>query len=350
MIAMQHQLGAIAISAWVVARPLHWARAFSTPAGDAMNEAAGCKCAALVTAHRWLNWAFCCALCCLLLSGEGCSRVSPPEPNARRIVSLSPALTETMFALGVDPEVVGVSDFCHAPPAVETRPRVGTIFSPKFEAIVQVRPTLIVAERIAGTRVEDLAKLSETATYPWLTYDDVIQSTGALGRKLGRGPAAERLIESYRSVLAIPAATLRPRVFLALAHVPGQLGEVWFIRRNSIHGRALEAVGAENAVARDIIGPPRIGLEAVIALDPEAIIVLEPVEHGHPGLLDDWRRITALQAIRQGRLALIAAPELEVPGPRIEQFVKRLRQTLRAMNPAPPKARAASQAIGGNPL
>jgi iron complex transport system substrate-binding protein len=246
-------------------------------------------------------------------------------------VSLSPALTETLFVLGFDAEVVGVSDYCHEPPAVETRPRVGTIFSPRFEAIVQTRPTLLVSERIAGTRIEDLEKLAKTETFPWLSFDDVMQSTHALGQLLDRVPAAEHLVENYQRVLDVTPVPSPPRVLLALAHVPGQLSEIWFIRRNSLHGRALEAAGATNAITRDVFGPPRVGIEEVIALDPDAIVVVEPVAEAHLELLQDWRRIAALKAVQNGRLSLIAAPELDVPGPRIVRFVSRLREAIAAM-------------------
>jgi ABC-type Fe3+-hydroxamate transport system substrate-binding protein len=276
--------------------------------------------------NAWIVLLLCTMFGCRDLTGRG--RAQRAEG---RIVSLSPALTETLFALGVGQSVVAVSDYCHEPAAVERLPRVGTIFKPRYEAVVAARPDVIVAERIDGTNVQDLEKLCATAVYRWLSYEDVVQSTRELGRRFGRASEAEALVARYETVLKVNLPEHAPRVLLAMAHVPGQLTEIWFIRRNSIHGRALEAAGASNAVAKDVAGPPRIGLEQAILLDPDEVIVLEPTEHDNPRLLEDYRRLAGLRAVRQGRLALVAAPELQVPGPRIARLVERLRAAIASL-------------------
>jgi ABC-type Fe3+-hydroxamate transport system substrate-binding protein len=295
---------------------------------------------------RWSHASALAMLCILAGCKDFASRASV-GPTEDRIVSLSPAVTETLFALGLGPKVVAVSDFCHEPATVDGLARVGTIFSPRYESVVAARPTIIVAERIDGTRVQDLERLCATATYRWLSYDDVLQSTRQLGRRFGKEPQAEQLIARYETVLQVDRDEHAPRVLLALAQVPGQLSEIWYIRRNSMHGRALEAAGATNAVARDVIGPPRIGLEQAIALDPDAVILLDPSATENPRLLEDWRRISGLRAVRRGRLAIVAAPELEVPGPRIVRLVERLRTTLARLASSNPDDRSSpGQALG----
>jgi ABC-type Fe3+-hydroxamate transport system substrate-binding protein len=268
-------------------------------------------------------------------------------PTEDRIVSLSPAVTATLFALGLGQKVVAVSDFCHEPAIVEGIPRVGTVFSPRYESVAAAHPTIIVAERIDGTRVQDFEKLCATATYRWLSYDDVLTSTRQLGQRFGRERLAEELIANYETVLRVAPNEHAPRVLLALAQVPGQLSEIWFIRRNSIHGRALEAAGATNAIARDVSGPPRIGLEQAIALDPDAVILLDPSATENPRLLEDWKRLSGLRAVQRGRLALVAAPELEVPGPRIARLIERLRKVLdRFATSSPDHRLSGGQALG----
>ena len=61
-----------------------------------------------------------------------------------RIVSLAPSVTETLFALGAGPEVVGVSQYCDYPPEVRDLPRVGSFLTPNIEAIIALRPTLVI--------------------------------------------------------------------------------------------------------------------------------------------------------------------------------------------------------------
>jgi len=263
-----------------------------------------------------------------------CNRSNPSDlrPEVKgtvpRIISLSPAITETLFALGVGDKVVGVSDFCHAPSAVDRLPRVGSVFSPRLEAIVALEPSVVLADRIEGPSLSGLSKLVKVVTFPWLSYEDVIESTRSLGTQFGCAAQAQLLIARYEAALAVRPAPNAPKVLLALSHVPGQLNEVYFIRKNSIHGRALEATGATNAVVREVNGPPRLSLEQVIATDPDAIFVLEPSEQQSGQLLEDWRKLTGLRAIRDGKLAWVGAPEAEVPGPRIVRLVERLRAAL----------------------
>lgn len=282
------------------------------------------------------------ALGLLLVGALSCSRrVSPQGSAARRgdvttetarLTSLSPAITESLFALGLGAQVAGVSDYCTEPPEVQRLPKLGTVFAPRLEAIVSARPDVLLIERIEGIDTTGLARTATLLQLPWLTYDDLRASTRVLGERLGRKAQADALIERYEEALKVPRnAAQGPRVLLALSHTQGQLNEVYFIRRNSIHGRVLEAAGAVNAVARDVNQAPRLSLEQVIATDPDLILVLEPSREQTRGLLDDWRRLSGLRAIREHRLAWVGAPEAEVPGPRIVGLVARLRAAIEAL-------------------
>jgi iron complex transport system substrate-binding protein len=68
------------------------------------------------------------------------------QPN--RIVSTAPSITETLFALGLGDHVVGVSSYCHYPPEVASRQRIGTYLRPNVEAIVALRPDLVILQSL----------------------------------------------------------------------------------------------------------------------------------------------------------------------------------------------------------
>src|ERR1700736_2811991 len=85
--------------------------------------------------------------CATFMIAGGCGReTSPAAPKSGllRIVSLAPSVTETLFALGAGDEVVGVSQYCDFPPAVRKLPRVGSFITPEIEAIVALRPSLVI--------------------------------------------------------------------------------------------------------------------------------------------------------------------------------------------------------------
>lgn len=249
----------------------------------------------------------------------------PGVKQTQRYVSLAPAITETLFALGVGASVVGVSDYCHFPPEVERLPHLGTGYTPRYEAILGVAPSLVLLDAINEGTGRDLAQVTDVHLLPWLTLEQVVASTRLLGQLTGATLAAERLAAAYQDAIRSHITETSPRILLVLSHTVGKLQEAWYIRENSIHGRILEAAGARNAVAAETNGPPRISLEQVMQLDPDGIIVLQTVAPSDQRLLADWRRLSALRAVRNGRLQAIAAPEVMIPGPRIVELVSRLR-------------------------
>jgi iron complex transport system substrate-binding protein len=256
----------------------------------------------------------------------------PAVSGDRRIVSLSPALTETLFAIGAGPELVGVSEYCDSPPEAKERVRTGTSITPNYEAIVRAQPTLIVTEAVVNAPAVNLDRLARTVALPWLSLQEVVLSTRRLGSLVGREEQAMALAQRFDTRLNVSVGPDAPRVLLVLGYGSDKLDEVWFIRRNSIHGAALRAAGGRNAVERDVAGQPRLSLEQVVALDPDVVIVL--LNKGgvsESTVAERWRSITPLTAVKQGRVAVLRAPEAFANGPRILRLADRLEAKLEAL-------------------
>jgi iron complex transport system substrate-binding protein len=285
-----------------------------------------------LTLSRFAWWRSC-ALVLLLV--VGCRARAHGSASHARFVSLSPAITETLFAIGAGSQLAGVSDYCHYPPEVERLPRLGSGYTPRYEAIVGLQPTAVFVEGVNAETTRELGKVLAIEVLPWLTLEQVVASTRQLGKHTGNQARAEQLARAYEDTVRPRTSPVSPRILLVLAHTPMQLREAWIIRRNSIHGRILEAAGAINAVPDAINGPPRLSLEQVIRLDPDGIVVLQAAAQGNPRLLDDWRQLSVLNAIRKGQLQLIAAPGLTIPGPRIVELVQRLSPVVRAWSKPP---------------
>jgi ABC-type Fe3+-hydroxamate transport system substrate-binding protein len=258
---------------------------------------------------------------------------APTQSN--RYVSLSPAITETLFDLGAGSSVVGVSDYCHYPKEVESLPHVGSGYTPRYEAIAGLAPTTIFLESVNAETSRALASVLDVKLMPWLTLEQVMASTRQLGQLTDKVQAAERLVRAYELRMKTRVSAASPRVLLVLAHTPGQLRDAWFIKKNSIHGRVLEAAGARNAVPDENIGAPHLSLEQVIRLDPDGIVILQSAARIDDRLVDDWRRLSVLSAARTGRIQEIAAPEVTIPGPRIIELVQRLSPWVSAWSKVP---------------
>ncbi|RYZ46921.1 MAG: ABC transporter substrate-binding protein [Myxococcaceae bacterium] len=270
----------------------------------------------------------------VLVLAAGCQKPAPPasEAQARRIVSLSPSITETLFALGAGPEVVGVSDYTVLPEGTPALPKVGTTFAPNFEAIARLKPTLLVDQQVKQAPAEALSALAPLKVLPWLSLSDVVASVKELGRLSGREAQATALAERFQGTLSRPAPKDAPRVLLVLGDASGTLSEVWYMKRGSLHGAALEAAGARNAVAEDGAGPPNLSLEGLIAVDPDAVLLLVTaagMDAGQQALvLAPWKKLTGLRAAREDRVRLVIGPDVQSTGPAILDVVERLRSAL----------------------
>jgi iron complex transport system substrate-binding protein len=271
----------------------------------------------------------------LVLQRQGESGAAAATPDAPlRIVSLAPAVTETLFAIGAGGYVVGRTQYCDYPPEVEKLPSVGTTLTPQYENMSRLEPTLIVGEATKDAPVAELERIAPTRLLPWLALDDICAGIRELGRLTGRFEAADALAARLKTQLDVAPPAGGPRVLLAMDATPGKLDEVFFLRQNSLHGACLNAAGARNAVPEAIVGvTPVLSLERVIAIDPDMVIVLAAQSIGpseRRRVLEDWQRLSMLSAVKNGKVRVLDGREFYVNGPRIVELVDRLRAALGA--------------------
>ena len=271
----------------------------------------------------------------LALAAFGCHHAPAAPGGARRIVSLAPGITETLFAIGAGPDVVARSDYCDYPPEVTRLPRVGTSLTPGYETITRLTPTLIVGEAGANARKRELEALGPTLLLPWLTLDEVVASTRELGRRTGTEAAADALAARLKTRLDVPAPPHGPRVLLVIGNQPGKIDEIWFIRDNSLHGAALHAAGAQNAVPEAVSALPRLSLERLLAIDPDAIFVLTEPGRAEEDYIAPFRTLAPLRAVAQGHVAVLQVHDAFVHGPRILDLIDQLAVEVRKLGATP---------------
>jgi iron complex transport system substrate-binding protein len=264
----------------------------------------------------------------------GISRLAAKKPGsggARRLVSLSPAITETVRALGASDQLVGVSDYCTLP-AGKKLARVGSSLTPNYEAIAGLRPSLILCDDSAGAKQRELAALAPCQILPWLTLGDVVGSTRTLGKLLEQSLAADALAQQLEHRLSHKPPPDAPRVLLLLSYDADRPAEIWFIKQNSLHGAALSAAGARNAVARDVPGLPRLSVEELIQLDPDQVFIIPPpgaTPAGKRQMLTAFMALAPLRAVKDSRIAIVNATQSV--GPSILELVDSLARMLQKM-------------------
>lgn len=268
----------------------------------------------------------------------------PAIPSApQRIVSLAPSVTETLYALGLGPNVAGVTQFCKYPPDVATKPRVAGFSDINLEAIVRVRPDL-VALPVDKTAVKTLL---EGMGLPVLTLDTrslsgLMDSIETLGRMTGHHTEAQKLLREFQQGLAAATARAegkkRPRVLFSVMHSYQGLGyitEINAIGRDGFYNELIEAAGGVNAYQGDLAFP-RLSRESVIFLNPDVIIDVIPEVEDLDSVRRDWESLTSVTAIRNGRLFLLTGGADTVPGPRSVQTLATLSHAFHSGKPGEP--------------
>lgn len=277
-----------------------------------------------------------------LACGESRTGVDRPEKSSsppQRIVSLAPSLTETLFALGVGDRVVGVTRYCSHPPAVRELPEVGGHLDPNIEAIVSLEPDLVVLIPSG----ESSARRLEALGVPVLQIDQhdvgsLLDSITALAAACGvedRGMMLRADIERrLASTSAVVAGAARLRTVVAVGHdiSGGVVRLVWAAGPDTFYSGVLEIAGGVNAVEGGMVRYPELTREGLTALDPDVVLdVVAGVEDRGLELdqiVEGWRRLKELRAVREDRVRILEGDLMVVPGPRLPEMVREVAMAL----------------------
>jgi iron complex transport system substrate-binding protein len=239
----------------------------------------------------------------------------PPE----RIVSLVPSATEDIFAVGGEDRLVGVTNFCDWPPAARGKPRVGGMVAPNLEAIVALRPDLVVATDEGNSQFtfDQLARLGVPVyVVRARRLQEAIEVMARMGELTGRSTAVGPLVDRLRARVGRVVEAVRPfrrqRVLYVLwpdpIIVPGREGLVTELVR----------LAGGVSVTEDSSGAyPRLGLEAVVAFNPDVVVLARHGGDQTPVLRATWDRLAALPAIRAGRVHSVDGSLMHRYGPRV---------------------------------
>jgi len=260
------------------------------------------------------------------------------EPQ--RIVSTAPSVTETLFALGVGDRVVGVTTFCRYPEEARVRPKIGGYSNPSLEAILALKPDLVVGD--ARTLTKRLAELGvptlEVRPEDLRSIEDTIR---AIARRVGvpdRGEALVARIAAQRAaVVRAVAGRPRPRTLLLLGHSADSLASLYAAGPKSFLGEMLEAAGGENVLAEVRTPYPRVSVEEVIGRDPDVILsILSPPADATDAAARArrlWSAYPSLKAVRAGAIRVVADDTIVQPGPRVGEKIAILARVLQGEKP-----------------
>ncbi len=259
---------------------------------------------------------------------DGLGRKVELPKHPRRIISLAPSVTETLFLLGAGERVIGVTTQCDWPGEAKRKPKIGDLLNPNYELILAAKPDLIIASTAGNDRAAVL-KLAELGLPVYVTAPRSVQkifgSVEGIARITGCAERGEQLIAEMKSRLA----TVKQR----LAGLPPTRAFfiTWFDPllapgKNTFETDALRQADVLSITADIGEFYPRYSLEQVLARDPDAIITVEHT--GSP--LPDLRQIAGwrdLRAVKQGRIYVLSEV-FQHPSPRFVDGVEELARKL----------------------
>jgi iron complex transport system substrate-binding protein len=249
---------------------------------------------------------------------------------ARRIVSLIPATTELLFAIGAGPAVVGRTSYCDYPPAAKLVADLGDGIKPSIEAVLAQHPDLVVLYN-SGQNAAVAGRLRELGIAALRVNTDALSSVdrvaGMLGTLTDHRDGADSLVAVYDTALAAatrPATGRRPRILLLVWEQPPMT-----IGRGSFLHEMVERAGGENLFADVTASSGVVSIEAVAARDPDLIFTTAE----GPAAFASRPEWQVVRAIRQHRFLRVTGSEFNRPSPRapmaIRELTARMQQALR---------------------
>jgi iron complex transport system substrate-binding protein len=275
------------------------------------------------------------ALVAVLLS----SATAQSRPS--RIVSLVPAVTEMLYAIGAGDRVVGVSSFDRFPPEIERVPRVGALLDPDVERILSLRPDLVIVYRSQQDLLTQLGRARiATFVYAHSGLADVTTTLRQVGERVG---AAERSIavsaeidrridEVRRSANSSNSSKPHPATLIVFGRDAFALRGIYASGGIGFIHDMVTAAGGRNVFSDTKREAVQVTTELIIARAPEIILELraDPLDAAAESReLKTWGALSSVPAVRNGRVHIVADPRTVIPGPRVADGVELIARVLR---------------------
>ncbi|QDX93000.1 ABC transporter substrate-binding protein [Brevibacillus laterosporus] len=262
------------------------------------------------------------------MTGEEFTFEKAPE----RIVSVSPAETETLFALGLEQKITGVSDYDDYPASVKDKPKMGSIMAPNVESILAAKPDIVFSG--ISMKEETVKKFRELGVKIFKvepkTYDDVIANIELYGKITDRQAEAKKVVDELKKTwdeiqAVVKDINQKKKVYIEFA--PG-----WTVGKGEFLNQMIELAGGIN-VAADTQGWVQINEETIIKQNPDVILyTLGVVDTKTNQSLEDIIRLrkgwSGIEAVKNNTVVGLDQNVISRPGPRLAEGLKTIAKAI----------------------
>jgi iron complex transport system substrate-binding protein len=253
------------------------------------------------------------------------------ERQTQRIVSLAPSVTETLFALGFGPQVVGVTTYCDYPVEARKVPKVGSFMNPSIETIIAKRPDFVIGVTSATdpTKARQLERLGFKVTLISLaSLNNILTSIKDIARLLGRAEAGAKLVNEITRQIEETKKRVAPAPRRSTLLAVGLQPLVAVGGKNYID-ELITLAGGDNIAGN--AAQPWLNLpdEYVVAKAPQ-VIIEAGMGSERGSSTKNWKDLKSIPAVRDGRVYSYQSDTILRPGPRIGEG---LREIARLVHP-----------------
>jgi iron complex transport system substrate-binding protein len=248
------------------------------------------------------------------VSADNSTMMKNQPETPKRIVSLSPAITEALYVLGLEDSIVGVTTYCQKPPRAQAKEKIGTLMEPDKERIVSLKPDLVLAMSLTSPKeIQKLKNLGlKVVTFQIprdfnLLCDFFLQ----LGKVVGKEKNSEQLVKEAQdrvSEIAKKVASLRkPKVLIQIGSNPLFVATTKYFLNDYIR-----FAGGTNIFQDAGLGS--VSMEDVIKKNPDIIIIATMGISGE-NERKVWKRFKTIEAVKNNKVYIVDPDRLCSPTP-----------------------------------
>ena len=259
-----------------------------------------------------------------------CNRDNPSivEKDQYRIISLSPHITEIIYALGAERYLIASTDFCNYPQQAQKTEKIGGLLDPNIEKMIALKPTHLFGVPAHQKLNEELKKFDLTIHMLHNEeISDVFATIDQIGRQIGYQKQAERLVDqiqaTFDSLKNVHSVVRKTGAMLVIGRERGTLRNIMVAGKATFLDEVWQLVGGKNCY-RDL--PARyatINLESILAKDPDVIIEFDtdrPRGIYKSEMIEQWSVLKDVKAVKLGNLYMVGGGHSMIPGPRMVQL------------------------------
>lgn len=258
--------------------------------------------------------------------------VGGSDTEYQRLISLSPSITETVYALGLADRLVAVTDYCDYPPQAQTLPTVGGYIDPSLEAIVANEPDLVILLQSQQQLRQQLNNLGiATHSIDNSTLLGIEAAIISIAQLTGQQQQANNLLDSIHHTIEQVQDKVRSqppvKTLISIAHYVNseKLDIVYIAGQQDFYNDLLQLAGGRNAYSGRQIKVPSVSEEGIIRMNPDVIIDIFPEADDHHSDMNlvrqQWLKLDAVSAVQRQRVHIIERDYASIPGPRIFQLL-----------------------------